>query len=1081
MTRSTGLSVLSVARLLLAIGAIVVLAGPASAQQSGQISGIVTDGTGAVVPGVTVTAIEVSTGFRSTTVTAEGGQYRFPSLRPTQYEVTAELSGFRTFRRQGIELLANQSLTINVTIDVGALKDTVTVSGEAMQVDTTTSALSQVVDHARIVELPLNGRDVARLTTLVAGTVLGSVSTETGKSIPGGLRLSSNGSQERQVAYRLDGTSNTDFYFQENQTFPFPDALQEFSIQTSNYSAAQGNNAGAVVNVVTRSGTNNFHGGMFGYARDRRFNARNFFAPESDHLKRRQFGGFAGGPIVRNRMLFFAGWQGSTIKNRAADVAAFVPTFDQRNGNFATCGTPCNRPIRDPLTGENFPNNQIPTSRFDPASVALLRYIPGAGGEGRIQIARNIAQDLNQFVTKIDHQTSASDQLSVRYFIDHFDNASIFNDDNLLTYRGGSNQSRVRTQNAVVSWKRTMTPTLLNELHFGYNRIHSRRAPPDGVPGMQELGVRLPLYPTLPSIGEIRVTDFFNIGDNLEASFVRNGFELNNRTSWVRGRHNIQFGGELQYYKVDIENEFRRAGHFIFTSNVTGNAMADFFLGRMNTFDQGTGEYKNNRVLYSSLFVQDDYKVHRRFTLNLGVRYEPTPPWHETVGRIQRFTIADFENNVRSTQYVNAPRGLTYRGDPGVPEDGTFGDYNNVAARVGFALDLSGDGRTSLRGGGGMFYDQHLLGEFNNGAVNAPPWSIRLSVVQPQGPFSDPYRGRTDFDSVRPESVGSPTAAFPRPVLVDSYDETFTTPLNYNYNITFERELLGSWLARAAYVGSSSKNGRTTINLNPARYIPGSSTTGNTDARRLFAEYGTINYFVQDRSSTYNSMQLTLNRRYSGGFTVMANYTLAKSVGNFGDLLIPWFQPDVNGLENGPLDQDRRHRFVASWVWDIPGLPTSSSLLKTVLDGWQMSGIVQYQSGAPYTVSSGRDNSLDGLANDRAKFTGAPVAPPEGSDKTLWFNPAAFAINDVGTFGEVDKGEFYGPHLYSWDMGLFKNFTLTNETRLQFRAEFFNIFNQVNFNLPNRNVSGGGFGRITTTHPDAGDPRIIQFGLKLVF
>lgn len=333
-------------------------AASASAQQSGQISGVVTDSSGAVMPGVTVTATEVSTSFQTTAVTADGGRFLFPSLRPAQYEITAVLTGFRTFRRQGVELLASQSLTLSVTLEVGALEDAVTVNAAAVQVDTSTSALSEVVDHARIVELPLNGRDVARLTTLVAGTILGSVSTETGKSIPGGLRLSSNGSQERQVSFRLDGTSNTDFYFQENQTFPFPDALQEFSIQTSNYSAVQGNNAGGVVNVVTRSGTNDLKGGAFGYVRDRAFNARNYFAAEPDHLKRHQFGGYAGGPILRSKTFCFAGWQETRIKNRAADVTAFVPTNDQRNGNFATCGAPCNRTIRDPLTGENFANNQ---------------------------------------------------------------------------------------------------------------------------------------------------------------------------------------------------------------------------------------------------------------------------------------------------------------------------------------------------------------------------------------------------------------------------------------------------------------------------------------------------------------------------------------------------------------------------------------------------------------------------------------------------------------------------------------------------------------------------------------------------
>ncbi len=656
-------------------------------------------------------------------------------------------------------------------MEVGTVTETVNVVGGAVQVDTTTATLSEVVDRSRIVELPLNGRDAARLSTLVAGTAIVSVSTETGKSIPGGLRLSSNGSQARQVAFKLDGVSNTDFYFQENQTFPFPDALQEFSIQTSNYSAAQGNNAGAVVNIVTRSGTNELHGGAFEFARNRVFNARNFFARERDFLKRNQFGAFGGGPVVapgydgRNKTFFFLGWQGTRIRNRANDVTAFAPTTAQRNGDFSSLLAGTNKVyLRDPLkTGACsatdqtacFPNNQIPTSRFDPASVNVLKFIPQVGGDGRLVFGRNIAQELDQGVAKIDHKLTEKDQISGRYFIDHFRNAAIYNDDNLLTYRGGSNQSRVRTQNTALSWTRTVSSTVLNEFSFGYNRIHSRRAPPSNTPSMKDLGVRLPLYPTLASIAQIEAAGFFNIGDNLEAAFVRNGLEWSNRTSWVLGRHSLQFGGEIARCRVDINNEFRRAGHFVFRGNITGNAIADFLLGRLDSFDQGTGEYKNNRATYSALFVQDDFKVAQRLTLNLGLRYEPTPPWHEVRGRIEYFTIENFQNGVRSPQFKNAPPGVLFRGDPGAPEDGALGDYNNFGGRFGFAWDVFGDGKTSVRGGVGMFYDQHLLGEFNNGGVNAPPWSIRLSVTRPQGPFSDPYLGRNDFNLITLASIGS--------------------------------------------------------------------------------------------------------------------------------------------------------------------------------------------------------------------------------------------------------------------------------------------------------------------------------------
>ena len=348
-------------RVVVPLGLVALLAAPAFAQQAGQISGVVTDTTGAVIPGATVTAIEVATGLRQVTLTRGAGEYRFLSLRPTRYEVTAEIDGFRTFRRTGVELLANQSLTLNVRLETGQLAEAIEVTGSATQVDTTTSTLNEVVDHERIVNLPLNGRDVAQLTTLVPGIVLSSTSGETGKSAPGGLRLSSNGSQDRQVAFRLDGTSNTDPYFQENQQFPFPDALQEFSIQTSNYSAVHGNNAGAVVNVVTRSGSNEFHGGVFEYLGDRALTAKNFFSDERDHLRRNQFGGYLGGPLMKGKTFFFAGYQGTILRNRAGDAIAFAPTAAQRAGDFSGIATP----IRDPLTGQPFPNNQIPANRFD--------------------------------------------------------------------------------------------------------------------------------------------------------------------------------------------------------------------------------------------------------------------------------------------------------------------------------------------------------------------------------------------------------------------------------------------------------------------------------------------------------------------------------------------------------------------------------------------------------------------------------------------------------------------------------------------------------------------------------------------
>jgi hypothetical protein len=1057
------------------------LAGTAFAQGAGQITGVVSDNSGGVIPGVTVVAVESETGIQRDTVTAANGRYTFPSLRPTTYEVRAELSGFKTVRQTGIVLQANQNLTLNITLELGELSETVTVAGEAATVDVTTSTLSEVVDSKRIVELPLNGRDAARLSMLVSGMVVTEVNQESGKTIPGALRLSTNGTESRQASFRLDGTNHTDSYFQQNQPFPFPDALQEFSIQTSNYSAAQGASAGAVVNAVTRSGTNNLHGGVFGYLRDRTFNSKNFFLPERDFLKRKQYGGYVGGPISLNKIFYFAGWQGTTINNVGGTLTQTIPTTAMRNGDFSGISTP----LRDP-NGGFFPNNQIPLGRFDPASLKVLQYMPDVAGGGNgvtLQIPRAIGQDDNQLIVKVDNQLTQNNQVSVRYFFDHFTNDPTFEIGNLLSYRQPTLGSRQRIQNIVGQWQRTISPTLLNEFRVGYNKFSSSRYPPTGVPSMQDLGVRLPVYPTDPSISEINAVGFFNIGDNLFATFPRSGYEINDRVNWAKGKHQVQFGGEMAFQDVAIRNEYRRAGHFQFNGSVTGNALADFLLGQINTFDQGTGEYKDYKVFYGSAFFQDDYKVSERVTLNMGVRFEHSPPWHEEVGRIMHWSIEDYNNNVRSTVFPQAPRGETFRGDSGfVGEEGVDPTPNTGSVRFGFAWDITGDGKTSLRGGGGTFYDQRRDGESGNGAVNAPPFSLRLNVTRPEGPFSDPYRGRSDFDLITDETVGTTRAVFPTPILISTFGDDYKVPLTYNFNLAFERELVSDLMARVAYVGTRNRHGRYTSQLNPATYAPG-ATTGTTDQRRPYFitdGLGSIEMQVQDRRSNYNSLQATVIKRYSHGFTITSNYTLSKVEGDFGGELIPYYLPQDQSLLWGPLDQDHRHRFTTSWVLDLPG-QNMEGPMKWVLGGWQWTGVMQYQTGRPYTVTSGRDNSLDGIGNDRAQLTGQPVEPAAGALQTQWFNAAAFAVNDPGTFGNVGRGAYYGPSLHSWDMGMFKNFRIGTDMNVQFRAEFFNIFNQVNFDIPNTNVSGGNFGFITRTDPSFGDPRILQFGLKFVF
>ena len=1094
------------------------LAVSALAQQAGQIVGSVRDSSQAAIPGTKITGTEVGTGFAVTTTASATGDYVLANLRPTIYTITATADGFRTFRQANVQLEANRSLTVNILMEVGTVTETLNVTGAVAQVDTSTSTLSDVVDSARIAELPLNGRDAARLGTLVPGVVLAGVVTESGKAIPGGLYISSNGTGAGQVSYKLDGTNNTDNWFQINMEFPFPDALQEFSIQTSNYSAIYGNNAGAVVNAVTKSGTNEWHGGAFEFVRNRQFNARDFFAPVPDYLKRNQFGLFLGGPIYipkvyhgKNKTFFFMGWQGTRLRNVNNATNAFAPTSQELSGNFAGCGSLCTAAIKDPTTGTPFPGNQIPVNRFNPVALKIMNTMLSSAiqpsGNGFVTYQKPISQNLDQAPLKIDHQISSSDRISGRYFIDQYQNKANYNPTNYLSFADGSG---VREQNLSLEETHIFSPTLLNDFHFAYVRYWVKRGPAPGVPDWIDLGVTLNQTVDPHVIQSLAVSGFFTSGDFTAGAFIRNGWEWSDRLSWIKGRHSMSFGFAFERQQDLDRNQLGMGGSPSFNGNVTGNAMADFFLGLPASWSQGSGEYKDSTGFFPAVYAQDDFKVSSRFTLNLGIRYEPGMPWFETKNRYEKFRVSDFAAGVRSTVFPLAPPGETFYGDPNVPYGGTKQDWNNFGPRFGFAWDVTGDGKTSIRGGGGAFFDTRQRGDANNIFVSQTPFAPSVSITQPAGGLSNPYKGIGDPFPAGPANKNS---VFPRPTIVVTYDDRYTTPTTYNWNLTTERQLAKNVVLRLAYVGTRALKQRRLKELDPAVYGPG-ATTGNTDSRRLFAPYyGSIGLWNDDGSSTYHSLQTSLNKRFSHGFTVTANYTFSKSIddigtglaGNVGEVssVSPYYMPGYNAVLRGPSDFDHKHRFVASYLWQIPFTKRTNGLVGRLLGGWELNGIQQYQTGSPMTVVSGKDNSLTNLGGDRAIYTGQSVDRPAGVDPVRqWFNTAAFAVNPIGTFGNVGKGVLRGPNMFAWDMGLFKTIPLVERVKLQFRAEFFNIFNHTNFNNPSASVSSASFGQITQTlgnatgsfsnngfaglnaapgDPLSGGPRIIQFALKLVF
>ena len=1069
--------------------------GTLSAQGFGRILGVVTHN-GAVVPGAAVRITQEETRFWREVFTNNRGYYDVPHLRPGSYAIAVQAPAFAVSTRPGIVLQVDQSVTVDIQLSQEPSE--APAAAPESQVNTATGTLSHVVDERRIADLPLNGRNAGNLALAATGVSPApetNVDQSQSKSFPSVVTISTNGARQEQVTYRLDGVSNNDIYTNGNQPFPFPDALQEFSVQTSNYPTRYGGRSGGVINIVTKSGTNQLHGAFFEFNRNAVLNARNFFATGRDPLRRNQFGGVAGGPLTvprlyhgKDRTFFFVGYQATLVRTTTNNLSAYVPTTANAAGDFSAlldASDPANpsgktATIYDPLSRAPFPGNRIPAGRLNPASLALLKYLPATAGSGLVFYGQPGAQNFNEVIARVDHAVSQRDRLTGRYFFDQYTKRAYLDLNNYINNITGTT---IPVHNGLISETHIFGPDKLNDLRIGVSRERSDRGPTAGSINARDLGVQM-YQPSGYKQLVVTVAGYFTIQQWDPAVFTRNHYALADEFSWVRGRHSLAFGGSFIRGQDIIRNHWGEQGSFGFTGDYTGNALASLMLGKLRTFRQGSGEYKDNHLDTFSLHAQDDVHLSRRLTVNLGIRYDPFLPWRETRGRVEQFQPGAYARGETSRVFVNAPPGLFFPGDAGMPPWGVRGAYGNFAPRLGFAYDLTGDGRASLRGGAGVFYDALQAGSTSTRFNDLTPFSVSLTRTDPAGAFDNPYLGLAN-----PFPAPSPPrgdVAFPLPLTAASYDPgndgRFQTAVNYNWSLSLERQLGAAWLVRAAYVASHANHLREIVQLSPAVYLPGS--TAGTDQRRLFPEYAGIGSQSQDINSNYHSLQVSAQRRFLNGLSVQASYTWSKSIDDMpsGSSPVPWYLPGRHQFDKGPSEFDHGQRLTGSFVWSLPGLPRAPRMLRTAAGGWRFNGIFTAQSGGPLTVLAGVDVSRTGLGADRAVLLRSAVygtgACGSSAPCVDFLSPSAFGLPAPGTWGDIGKGALRGPGLLNCDVGLFKEISLRDRLKFSIRAELFNVLNRVNFGNPNTSIAGAGFGAITST---AGDPRIGQLAAKLLF
>jgi len=1045
-----------------------------AADPTGTIAGTILDPSGAAVANARVTATATATGLTRETLSSNTGAFVIPLLPAGSYSIMAEAAGFERYEQRGIDVKTDQNSTVSFTLKIGSSTQSVTVEANAQMIETRSGSLSQVITQDKIIDLPLNGRNAAALILLTPGTqdlradnAGGSGDTVQTVTSPNAMSISTNGARADTVNYNLDGGSNQDHYTNVNNPFPNPDAVEEFSVQSNSYSAEFGRGSGAVVNVVTKSGTNQFHGSAFDFLRNGDLNARNFFAANHDQLKRNQFGGSLGGPIIKDKLFFFGTYQGTQSRDISGGHTTTVPTAAQRAGDFSALS----RQLVNPSTGAPYAGNQIPSSQFTPASVKILSLIPQAtDASGIVHYDLPVNQHENQFMTRVDYNLNKQ-RIYGRYFYNNYNKDPVVGSTNLITSTRGVG---LFDQGVSVSDTYTFSPTLLNSAIFSYNRNNGTIV--SGAPfDFKSLGINI--AGTDPPELQLTVNGFFTIASGHPGNFNRSNFHFTDSVHWVHGTHDLAIGGDFMRMQVRLINTFRQNGQYTFrgTGN-SGSPFADFLIGDVNQFVQGGGEYFLRTGNLGSLFFQDTYRVNRSLVLNLGLRWDPFIPYTDDGGRNECFIPG-----LKSTRFPNAPIGYLYAGDPSCPEGGFKSSWVQLGPRVGFAYNPGGNSRTTIRGGWGLFYQPPFVEAFNNMSDSAP-FSPQYSLFRV--PFMNPYAGMTNpFPAQFGPQIPPSSVPFDIPLsLAVSYEQNWTPSQVMNWNLTVEHQLVNNVLVKAGYVGSVGRHLAYNTDVNAPLPSP-TATADNEDDRRPYQDFRQVTQDTAGANSSYNALQVAVEKRFSKGVTVSANYTWSRTIDQVS------YQTDLCGINiinpynlnayRGVSDFNVPHRFVLNYLWQLPS--PKEGIAKALLGGWETSAILNLQSGFPLNITSGGDYSfsLPEVSNDQAQLISAPRYTSGSRNDRInqWFTASSFTTPELNTFGNAGRNILIGPGTFNIDFSVHKDFLFSEHFRLQYRAEFFNFLNHTQLNNPDTTVIDSTFGQITT----ARDPRITQMALKLIF